>query len=163
MVPPTSPVKGSKTLTGASIATHCDSGTPTQVGHKVTHGPSPHIKPSAQVKEGLQFGWLVFGLSVVGSEAIAHETVAVTVLNENNHYRSDYEAMLHDIQTLSGTALRMKYRLEYNSHRNAKAAPKTRGIAFDSRLRQFRNFLRHMGPCPATDEEGVKNKRYTLR
>lgn len=150
-------------LTGASIAAHCDSPSPEPtVKQQTKHGASPHVQPSAQVKEALHLGWIVFGFAFVKSEAISQEIVSANVLGMPNDYRSSYQEMMHDIQASADKELRTKYRLEYNSHRNAKAAPKTRGIAFDSRLRDFRWFLQHMGPCPATDAQEAKKKRFTL-
>lgn len=150
-------------LTGASIATHCDgASTLPTVGQLTKFRPLPAVHPSVQVKEALELGWIVFGFSFVKSEAISQEVVAATILGAPNDYRTCYQAMMQALQSGSDKDLRTKYPLEYNSHRNAKRAPKTRGIAFDPRLSDFRSFLRHMGPCPATDAPEIKNKRFTL-
>lgn len=107
-------------------------------------------------------GWMVFGYAFVGSEAISQEVVAAKVLGKPNDYQAVHQTMQVDIRTLSATQLRLKYPREYNSHRNAKAAPKTRAISFDSKLLDFRNFLQHVGPCPRPDDKNFKNCRYTL-
>ncbi|MBS0217728.1 MAG: hypothetical protein JSR63_06050 [Proteobacteria bacterium] len=150
-------------LTGASIAIHSNTALPLPTsGQQSKYEVSPYIKPSAQAKEALALGWVVFGFSVVKSEAISQEVIAAKVLGKPNEYQFDHQLMMIDTETLSATELKKKYPKEYNSHRNAKAAPKMRGIAFDSRLRDFRNFLRHMGPCVWTDDEDYKKKRFTL-
>lgn len=151
-------------LTGVSIATHCNTALLMSNEMQPKHGASLHVKPSKQVQEALEFGWIVFGLAFAKSEAISHEVIAAKFLgglNDPDEYPITYQKMMQDIQTLSDGGLRNKYPLEYNSHRNAKAAPKTRAIAFDPRLINFRNFLRHMGPCPA-NPDGDKKKRFTL-
>jgi hypothetical protein len=62
-----------------------------------------------------------------------------------------YEATRKDAKELPLMDLAAKYAGEYNSFRGAKRAPKTRGIPFDPRLSDFRNWLIHLGPKPAPE------------
>ena len=151
----------SQNLNYMSIATHCNTAGSSKHAKLC---PSLAVQPSSQVKQALELGWVTFGLAFAKSEAISQSVITAKLLgglSDRFEYPAIYQEMIRDTATLSDGDLRNKYPLEYNSHRNAKAAPKTRAIAFDPRLIKFRNFLRHMGPCPA-DPDSDGKKRFTL-
>jgi hypothetical protein len=68
---------------------------------------------------------------------------------------------IRDIQTLSRTELREKYKLTYDSWRNGKQRSKASGnwsVEFDD----FTDFLRHMGPRNSEDEtlDRINHRNY---
>lgn len=64
------------------------------------------------------------------------------------------QELQNDIESLTATELRKKYRCEANSHRNGKSRCKSSAYIWDPSLNSFKDFLFHVGPCPG--------KGYTL-
>lgn len=73
---------------------------------------------------------------------------------EDEDYAYGYEVLLSDVADCCLTELHEDYPREYNSHRGAKRRSKDRHQPFDSRLRDFRDLLVHVGRCPDISEEG---------
>lgn len=79
----------------------------------------------------------------------------VTLISNNSHschtaekfYDADF---LSDLQHLKAMQLRKKYRREATSHRLMLSRSKKRGNTVHPVFRQFRNFLRLVGPMPAS-------------
>ncbi|HWW64103.1 MAG TPA: hypothetical protein VNZ43_05050 [Sphingomonadaceae bacterium] len=79
----------------------------------------------------------------------------VTLISKSNHTCHTVEKMqdaefVHDLQHLTKMQLRRKYRAEANSHRNMLTRSKRRGNIVHPDLREFRNFLRLVGPMPVS-------------
>lgn len=64
-------------------------------------------------------------------------------------YAGKYAACLERALSLSLTELQKLYPAEYNSIRSRKQQAKARHIKFDDRLKDFRDWLIHIGPRPA--------------
>lgn len=67
---------------------------------------------------------------------------------KNKAYAVRYDSCVDDALQRRKTALHKLYPHEYNSHRGCKQRAKTTHIKFDNRLKDFRDFLVHLGPRP---------------
>ena len=79
----------------------------------------------------------------------------VTLMSKSDHTCPPGEKMQdtefeHDLQHLAKMQLRRKYRSEANSHRNMLTRSNQRGNIVHPDLREFRNFLRLVGPMPVS-------------
>jgi hypothetical protein len=82
-------------------------------------------------------------------------TGSVTLISKSNHTCPPVEKMqdvgfVHDLRHLTKMQLRRKYAAEANSHRNMLARSKQRGDIVHPDLREFRDFLRLVGPMPVS-------------
>jgi hypothetical protein len=68
---------------------------------------------------------------------------------ENADYRERYAQCVERAKTWALSRLQKFYASEYNSIRSRKQQAKSRHIAFDDRLKDFRDWLIHLGPRPA--------------
>jgi hypothetical protein len=68
--------------------------------------------------------------------------------DEDAEYRERCQRCVEDATLLCKGELRRLYAQEYNSMRGAIARAKMRGLPFDKRLRDLRNWLVHLGPKP---------------
>lgn len=76
-------------------------------------------------------------------------------------YKAAYAEMVKNARTLPLEYLRYElYPAEANSHRGAIGRKKSRGTPFDSRLKDLRNWLIHLGPKPSPDHSAERIYRY---
>lgn len=64
-------------------------------------------------------------------------------------YAAKYHQCLNHAKTWQLTPLQQFYKAEYNSFRSRKQQAKSRHIKFDDRLKDFRDWLIHLGPRPS--------------
>lgn len=79
----------------------------------------------------------------------------VALISKSHHTCPTVEKMQdagfeHDLQHLTKMQLRKKYTAEANSHRNMLTRSKRRGNKVHPAFREFRNFLRLVGPMPVS-------------
>ena len=79
----------------------------------------------------------------------------VTLISKSDHTCYTVEKMqdvefVHDLQHLTKMQLRRKYPAEANSHRNMLTRSKRRGNKVHLDLKEFRDFLRLVGPMPVS-------------
>lgn len=79
----------------------------------------------------------------------------VALMSKSDHTCPAVEKMQdagfeHDLQHLTKMQLRTKYTAEANSHRNMLTRSKRRGNKVHPAFREFRNFLRLVGPMPVS-------------
>ncbi|MHA6827403.1 hypothetical protein ACQUJV_14420 [Ralstonia pseudosolanacearum] len=67
---------------------------------------------------------------------------------KNKAYAALYNSCVGDALQHRKTTLHKMYPHEYNSHRGCRQRAKTMHIKFDNRLKDFRDFLVHLGPRP---------------
>lgn len=82
--------------------------------------------------------------------AVKASAFVLTKLGDDS-YRKKYEDLLENIRELRKTRLHEIYSAEYNSFRGCKARSKERHQKFDTKLKDFRDFLAHLGPRPSEE------------
>ena len=73
----------------------------------------------------------------------------VTLNLSDPEYASRYAQVVADALTMTKGQLQTSYKSEYNSHRSRKQQARTRHIKFFDSLKDFRDWLIHLGPRPA--------------
>jgi len=95
--------------------------------------------------------------TLVGAQALKPFLPAVKVSKfvtanlDNPGYAARYQQCVGQARTWSLGCLQKSYKAEYNSLRSRKQQAKARHIKFDDRLKDFRDWLIHLGPRPKAD------------
>ncbi len=131
------------TISNASHAlnTHGDIGSSTCTPGGVARGSPAETGrlPRMQARNQLQ-----------NFKPIVKPSAFVTVQLEHVNYAAAYKKCVSRVRALRKTTLHNLYRHEYNSFRGCKQRAKVAHSKFDARLKDFRDWLVHLGPRPAS-------------